>query len=237
MADRLERIELIRKANENTDLQSAIIEKCRRDIHYWFDYFAWTFNPRVEPYDFPFNLYPFQRDIIDLTTEAIETGEPMGYKKSRDMGLTWILLGVAYHYWRFKPGSDIALTSVNRDKVDKKGVKSTLFEKIRYLHRKHPPWLVPKLDREDDGYMKFVNPDNGNSIIGQAPTVDFGRSERYKFAIMDEFAKLPFARASYETVVHSTNCILMPYTPYGKDTHAYYLEHQDDTEIITLEHV
>lgn len=236
MATRFERLKLISRAKKDTGLQAALYEKCRRDTKFWFNHFAWTFNPRVDPYHFPFNLYGFQEEIVAITEQAIMTGEPTGYKKSRDLGLTWILLGVLYKHWLFEPGSDFHLTSITRDEVDKKGVKSTMFEKLRYLHRKHPKWMVPTLSREHDGYMKFINPKNGNSITGQAPTVDFGRSQRYKAVMMDEFAKLPHAKASYETVAQSTNCILMPYTPYGKDTHAYTLNHREDTEIVELKY-
>lgn len=234
MATLRERAELITKASANKKLQDVINEKCRRDIIFWFDYFAWTFNPRQAPYDFPFNLYPFQVRLIEELCDCIDNGSPFLIKKSRDMGATWIILLVFQHYWLYKPGSDFHLTSITENDVDQIGNKSTLFEKLRYNLRFLPKWMAPQLSKQHDSYMKLINPNNGNSITGQAPVLDFGRSQRYRAVMMDEMARLKNGAAMYGSVTSSTDCIIMPYTPYGKSNEAYRLSVEGDRDIVDL---
>jgi hypothetical protein len=229
-----ERALLLQAAEDNPELQQAHLRLCKLDILYWFHNFCWTFNPRQAPYDFPFVLYPFQENLVLLIKECIDTGEPLLIKKSRDMGVTWLVLLVFQYYWLFEDGSDFHLTSRKEDEIDKKGSKSTLFEKLRYNTEWLPPWMNPPIGRNDDAFMKLVNPLNGNSITGEAPVVDFARSQRYKAIMMDEAARLPYGEASYASASHSTNSIIMPYTPYGKGNLAYNLFKGPDIQRVKL---
>lgn len=232
--DLLQRDALLTRAQGDRGLQRDLMELCRRDKVFWFTTFCWTFNPRKKPYNFPFNLYPFQKQIVRSLETCVDEGEPLLLKKSRDMGVTWLIIGVFYHYWRFEEGSDFYCTSKTETDVDKKGAKSTIFEKIRYLHRMLPRWMRPEMGKNDDGFCKFVNPENGNSITGGAPVIDLGRSQRYKAALLDEMARLPYGQASYDSISQSTDCILMPYTPYGENNAAFQMASSPDVERLLL---
>lgn len=222
------------RAADNPKRQAYILEQCRRDILYWFDNFCWTFNPRERPNNFPFNLYPFQRALVLEIKDCIDRGEPFLIKKSRDMGVTWIILLVFQWYWLFVPGSDFHLTTLTEDDVDERGNKSTLFEKLRYNNQYMPSWMLPPLSKSDDAFMKLINPLNGNSITGQAPVLDFGRSQRYTAVLMDEMARLKNGAIMYSTIVQSTDCIIMPYTPFGKTNEAYRLANGEDNEVVSV---
>jgi hypothetical protein len=52
-AELVRRAELYARAANDTTLQAALMERCRRDILFWFDNFAWTFDPRRPPKHHP----------------------------------------------------------------------------------------------------------------------------------------------------------------------------------------
>lgn len=234
MASLQERAELIQAARNNPLKQAALVEMCKRDILFWFNNFCWTFDPRKAPHNFPFNLYPFQEQIVLELKHCIDTGEYMLIKKSRDMGLSWLCLLVIQWYWLFEPGSDFHMTTRKEDDIDKKGVKSTMFQKLRYNLEWLPSWMAPELGKNDDSFMKLINPRNGNAITGEAPVIDFARSQRYKAIIMDEGARLPYGEASFHSASQSSDCILIPYTPYGKGNVAFRLSKGPDIEHVAL---
>ncbi len=156
-------------------------------------------------------------------------------EKSRDLGGTWLIEMVYDWYWLFEEGSDFHMGSKMRDDVDKIGVKSTLFGKLRYNHEMLPDWMLPTLGKKYDTLLKLVNPINGNSITGQAATPDFARSGRYKSALLDEYARHPYGQLAYESVTESTNSAFLLFTPYGKANHAYRLASQDDLINVQLQ--
>lgn len=229
-----ERINLLEEAREDTELQAILLEKCREDILFWFNAFCVTFNPRQKPYTFPFVLYPFQKQIVREIRHCIDTGEPLLFKKSRDMGATWLILLAFQWYWLFEEGSDFYCTSKTQNDVDLKGSKSTLFEKLRFNLSYLPNWMAPTLGKNHDAFCRMINPKNGNSITGGAAVVDLGRSQRYKAALLDEFARLPYGEASYDSISQSTDCIIMAYTPYGKSNKAYKLFKSPDIVRVPL---
>jgi hypothetical protein len=234
MASIEERHLLICKAENDPILQKELMELCRRDIVFWFDHFCWTYNPRLKQPHLPFNLYPFQKQIARAMQHCIDTGEGALIEKSRDMGLSWLILLVFQWYWIFMPGADFLLGSKKEKDVDEKGVMSKLFPKLRYNAGMLPVWMLPKLERHHDSFCKLINPVNGNSFVGEAATQDFARSGRYLAILLDEFARHPFGELAYESANHSSNSIFLLFTPYGKANHAYRLSVQEDLKHVPL---
>lgn len=231
-----ERLSLLQKAQGDKLLQAVLFERCKEDPVFWFNHFCWTFNPRLTGIKhIPFNLYPFQEKIVQSLCDCIDRGEPLLIEKSRDMGLSWIVMLVFHYYFMFVPGADLHVGSSKLEYVDKKGVKSTLIEKVRYNHSFQPGWLTPKLrPGKDDTFCRLINPANGNTLTGEAAVPSFGMSQRYKAVLLDEFARQPYGELAYATVSQTTNCIVMIYTPYGKSNMAYTLSHSSEVERITL---
>lgn len=229
------RYRLLYAAKNDPTLQAQCIAACNHDIVFWFNNFAYTFDPRRAPADLPFNLMDFQETVVLTIADCIRTGEPLLIEKSRDMGVSWLILLVFQYFWMFEPGSDFLLGSKNQDLVDKKGDRSTLFQKLRFNARLQPSWMLPKLDKNSDTFLKMIHPVNGNTIVGATSTPDFGRSGRYRAALMDEMAFHPYGKAAYESVSQSTNCIIMPSTPNGKANEFYKLRSLEDIEWIDLE--
>jgi len=234
MPSLLERTKLLHKAKDDVRLQRALIAQCKNDVLFWFDWFAWTFNPRVDGAHLPFNLYDFQRDVILLMHDCIKRGEPLIIEKSRDMGLSWMVLLIFQYWWLFQDGADFLLGSRTQDEVDQKGNRSTLFEKFRYNINRMPLWMCPKLERHHNGHMKIINPTNGNVLSGEASTPDFGRSQRYRAVLMDEVARHPYGDFAYASVSQSTNCIILLFTPFGKANIAYRMRSHEDIEWVDI---
>jgi len=217
MATWAERHDLIIRASSDVGFQKDIVRACTADILLWFDYFAYTFNPRATVSVLPFNLYPFQKKLVLALRECIDTGESLMIEKSRDMGVSWIVMLVFQWYWLFYEGSDVHVGSSKREYVDKLGVKSTLIEKFRFNLSYIPKWMCPPLKKyRDDSLAKIKNPGNGNTLTGEAAVPSFGMSQRYRAVLMDELARQPYGRIAYETVSQTTDCIIGVWTPFGK---------------------
>lgn len=228
------RYKLLYEAKDSPLLQEECLAVSQSDILFWFDHFAYTYNPRVRPSDLPFNLMPFQVKVVETLHDCIRKGEPLLIEKSRDMGITWLIVLTFQWFWMFEHGSDFLIGSKVQDLVDKKGDRSTIFQKLRYNIQMQPPWMLPSLDKNHDTFMKIIHPINGNTITGASSTVDFGRGGRYRAAMLDEYAFHPYGKAAYESVSQSTNCIIMPSTPNGKANNFYKLRSIDDLEWIEL---
>lgn len=236
MATLIERCELLERARLDKGLQAELRELCKRDINFWFDYFCYTYNPRLKSPHLPFNLFPFQRQSIECIQHCIDLPDNLIIDKSRDMGITWLVLLVFQHYWQFKEVGNFHLGSKTEDLVDVSGDISTLFPKIRYNADMQPLWLLPRLKKgKHDAHLKLVNPITGSIISGQASTPDFGRSGRYTAVLLDEFARHPYGELAHVSVSQSTDCAIALWTPYGKKNYAFQLAHADDVMLYPIQ--
>jgi hypothetical protein len=229
-----QRKDLLIACSKDIKLQRAVFNECRDDILFWFDWFAYTFNPRVKPAHLPFNLYPFQKNVVLLLQKCIDEGEPLIIEKSRDMGLSWLVMLTFQWFWLFHDGVDFLCGSKVQDDVDKKGDRSTLFQKFRFNLDYQPLWILPEMHRFHDSFLKILNPRNGNTLAGQAATSDFGRGQRYRAVLMDEIARHPYGQYAYESVSHSTNCVILLFTPFGKANIAYNMRSHPDVEWVDI---
>ena len=115
------RAESIEKCGSDLRLRANVMELCRRDPILWINLFAWTKDPK-RPYKVvPFILYPEFQDrlVLDLV-DAIQNGGDLGIEKTREMGVSWIVLYVFTWFWLFTPNSDFFVGSPKKDLVYKK---------------------------------------------------------------------------------------------------------------------
>lgn len=211
-----ERAVLLQKAANSPALQEAHLELCRRDPVYWFDNFAWTFDPRDGKGDLPFNLYEYQKWFIPLLKEKIDAQQDIDIEKSRTMGATWMLMGLFLWYWLFVPGSSFLIGSITEEDVDKNLVdpEDTMFGKIRFMYQYLPLWMKPS--GHTDKHLVFKNEDNQSVIVGKAPTANFGRSARKTAILFDEVAFWQWGRPAYASASQTSKCRIMCSTPNGK---------------------
>ena len=222
--DLKDRAELLRQCADNPQLQALQMEMCRRDVKYFISTFCWTTNPRAEFRDLPFNLYPFQEWLVDEIVGCIEDQVDCGVVKSRDMGVTWLVVVVMVWYLIFHPGYPCHVGSKKEQDVCNAQMDpdSTIFGKIRYVLYMLPPWMLPSIS---DKKLSLLNEDNNNIITGESANPSFGRSRRYRFIFFDELAFWEKAEAAYEGCADTTNCRIAVSTPYGESNKFYNIKY------------
>lgn len=213
----VKRLRLWDAAQSDLRTRKAVLDECAEDPIFWINNFCWTYDPRNGG-KLPFLLYPFQEELITKLCSYIDNQENVGIEKSRDMGVSWILLLVFQWYWLFKPSSNFLIGSRKEEYVDKLGDMSTLFEKLRFNLKNIPAWMRPEGfdDKKHNTFMKAVNPVNNNTITGESSNTDFGRGGRYTAIAFDEFAFWPFSEGAWVAASQSSPCLIPISTPYGK---------------------
>lgn len=208
-------------AEDDPELQGLLMSMSADDILFFFNTFLFTYNPRETVTHIPFVTFPFQDDYIIKVRDAIENGEDVFTDKSRDMGVTWVILGIFLWGWRFH-GWELRIGSRTRDYVDKGGDMNSLFEKVRYMIERLPDWMLPygfnkKRGTDYNSMLKLVNPEGGkNAMVGEATGPNFGRGGRSKAIFYDEFAVWNSAEEAWTAGADTTNCRIVVGTPMGK---------------------
>lgn len=200
---------------ENLNKQAGAIELCRKDILSFFKYFLFTSDPRKYPSDLPFLPYSYQEKFILDTYNAIQKGEDILIEKTRDMGITWCVLGTFLYCWLFENHNFLVGSRVEGT-VDTIGDMKSHFERIRYMIKMLPSWMSDSLGYKpsQSGYMK-VYKDNGASISGESMNSNFSRQGRYKGILLDEFAFAERAELIWRSCGESSPCKIVVSTPNG----------------------
>jgi hypothetical protein len=231
------RLKLREQADRDQGLQRQLVALCRQDILFFIGTFAWLFEPRPrkgQRSTIPFCPYEYQDKVI---LEIIEhLGEKdIGVEKSRDLGLTWIMLTIFFHQWlvaaRDAPVS-FGIMSRNMDLVDKSGKTDTLFWKLDFLYWRLPKWMRPKIDRT---HGQLTNLDNLSTIEGSPTTGDAFRGGRKTAIALDEYHSFKTGEdySALAATQHATDCRLFISTPKGPSG-AYYDVMHDASDMLRL---
>ncbi len=168
----------------------------------------------------------YQPETILAIKKAIREQHDLLIDKSRDMGVSWMVLYVFQHEWQFEDGADFRVGSRKEEFVDKLGDIDTLFEKVRFNILKQPKFLLPKGfsldDKKYSSYMKLINPVNGNAIIGESANEDFGSGGRRRALLMDEYSKWEnkISKAAWTSTGDVTRCRI-PVSCVARDSVIY----------------
>ena len=224
------RAELLQKAENDADLQAALIQKCKQDPIFFVDSFCWTFDPRLSDPVIPFILYPKQEQLFRWLDELLaksRTGEKVNgiIDKPRDVGATFTVMIWCFYHYLFDEFT-ARVGSRKEDYVDKKGEPDTLFYKLDFNLDRLPKWLLPTGYTQDNRpAMLLKHPTTPNSVSGESANPNFGRGGRKSVTIFDEHAFWEWAKSSWESAGESTNFRLSMSTPpeSGKDSHFYKL--------------
>ena len=199
----------------------------------WCEATAWTYRVKVidehgrevpaAQMHTPFLLWHCQVEAAEAIIEAIRKGEDCVIRKSRDMGASWLLVGIAVWGWLFHGWQSLLVSRVE-DLVDRSGDPDCLFWKVDYLLSAQPEWLLPASPKalEKGGalrqHMMLRHPSSGATIAGQASTEHIGRGGRRTLVIFDEFAALDHADAAWRSAADCTSCRIANSTPIGAGT-------------------
>jgi len=210
----------------------------KADKHYFVRQFLKTFDPRPEayPHDIDFLPYDFQDELIDQVYAALKDGHDLFIEKSRDMGVSWIVLAVLFWCWLFEPGFQALIGSRKEEYVDNREIDS-LFGKIDYFIKTiKDPKLLPQGFRSSvhRTYRKLTNPDNGNAIIGESSNPNFSRAGRYRVVVYDEFGFWPDAKSSWTAGGDAARSRIAITTPPDIPSYAKSVRFSDKIQVITL---
>ncbi|MDH4378765.1 MAG: hypothetical protein QE263_02520 [Vampirovibrionales bacterium] len=231
-----QRAALLSAAAHNVALQQLLTEQFRRDPKAFCNAVVWTLDPRESPVIRPFVLYPFQQDTLDSLHASAQCGEDVLIEKSRDMGVSWLVLAWMLHQWLFSKGSQFLVGSRKLDYVDNPGDPTSLFEKLRFMLRQLPPWLLPKGFTVDKHATKLRlrNPATGSVIVGESANPQFSRGGRYKAIFMDEFPFWANDDTAWAAAGQSSPCRMVVGTPYGKHNTFARLRFEGQIKVLTL---
>jgi len=204
---------IIKACSSDKDAQRDISDVCRNDILFWWNSFVFTYDPRLPSSMVPMVTYEFQDDAISRINDSIGTSD-LVISKSRDMGASWMLLGVFLWRWLYKDGQSFLLVSRNEDYVDKAGNPKSLFWKIDFIMKSLPGWMLPPFSRTK---LRLSNNANGSTIDGESTTGDVARGDRRTAIGLDEFAAFD-TDAGYRALAatrDATNSRIFNSTPNG----------------------
>lgn len=165
----------------------------RTDPVAFINHWCVTYDPRNAsgdvPAKMPFVLFQRQSDLIDFLMACIQAEAGGLVEKCRDMGATWVCAAFSVWLWLFWPGVAVGWGSRKEQLVDRIGDADSIFEKMRLVVRGLPRQIWPLGFNPDDHmtYMRFVNPENGATITGEAGD-NIGRGGRKLIYFKDESA-------------------------------------------------
>lgn len=244
---------LLVQAETDIQMQVAILKMCRYGTPdgmpgylYWFTFFACVYEPRNPPgkQKLPFMPYEFQKEELAVLHKAIiegqgVLGEPSNivWIKSRDMGVTWIILMYFFWDWLFNNGSYL-VGHMKADKVDKLGDMGTHFEKLRWQLRQQPVWMYPQDWNWRTCSKEFLlkNP-RGGEITGDTANPEFGRGDRRKAILYDELPVWDYDVSCWKAGAGTTNVRLGVGTPKNKHGKFSRLVHGKDPEEVQVRRV
>lgn len=222
LGNRQWRLDVIRQAAVSRETQEYIWAACRDDTVFYFNGFYWTFDPRLQAdKTVPFITYPFQDLAIERIENSIHHGIDLVIEKSRDLGISWICMGIFEKRWHFMPDQTFLCISRDEDSVDAPGKPGCLFAKVDLVHRLTPEWLLPKGYPGNGRKMYrsrgiFENPANGSTINGAATVKAAGVGDRTTAILCDEFSRHEKGDEIDLGTADTSNCRIFNFTAYGE---------------------
>lgn len=208
----------------NKALQVIELSRCIESVVYWCNHWCWTYDSRLPAAqrDVPFDLFAVQMEYLLWRRERVKVAEKTGMAsggvvpKSRGQGATWLAAVDHAHHWLFEQNYSGGFGSLKLEEVDEVGNMNTILEKIRYIFRRLPYWMMPKGYREDKHatHAKIIHPKNGSAIVGEGGS-NMGRGGKATVFDVDEAAHLADTNAVNSALAENTNCRIDTSTPHG----------------------
>ncbi len=229
------RAEILSRVKGDKQFQAAIRNIIKDDILFWINTFCWIYDAKGDIYEklgfsnqnMAFLTFDYQDEYIMKVIDHIQNGKDLLTEKSRDMGASWIILTIFLWFFLFGGvGNDFLLGSRKEEYVDKQGIMSALYPKLRYQLYRQPSWLMPLgfNRRAHDNYMRLINPETKSFIQGEANNDVFGSGGRAKAVLYDEFAKWKNTdKMAWQSTSDVTNCRLALSSAWGRNNQFFRL--------------
>lgn len=228
------RTELNAQSIGDQKMQLYIAERCRTDILYFLNGFAWLHEPRPRfsadgkllPKVFPFLTWPHQDKSFVEVRKHLGI-EDIAVEKCRGEGWTWFEVYASLQDWLFETMVQVGLVSSTEKKSDS-GNMGSIMGKIDFALTTLPDWMKgPRGKDRNEGawYRNFgehllVNRVRGNQIVAFAASPDTGRGDRFTWFGLDEHASEEWKKENkdekvLEAIAGATDSILYISTPCG----------------------
>lgn len=197
-AIRAHRAEILQDVLRYPELEIVEKRRCANDPAYFIAMYGYLFEPRNNNGRGGYNPWiPFERQIqmIRWVTDAMQSDDETAdgvLSKCRDVGASWMMCGIFLWMWLYVSPFNGLLVSWKEAYVDSRQPRS-LFWKIDKLIQYMPPFLRPVGFSPTRNRIKLFleNPENGNTIGGEATTSNSGRGDRVTAVLFDEAAQIP----------------------------------------------
>lgn len=214
---RLERLQRIRS---NPETLPALKTFYRANPAQFIIDWGVTYDPRNPerglPSTIPFLLFPKQEEWVGWFLERWKSQEDGITEKTRDMGMSWLTVGLACTICAMTPEISVGCGSRKEEYVDVIGDPDSLFEKGRLFLSGLPKEFRGGWERSQHAsYMKLMFPETGSIITGEAGD-GIGRGGRASFYIVDEAAFLARPQLVDASLSATTNCRQDISTPNGR---------------------
>lgn len=198
-----------------------------------------TFDPRNAeiglPTVIPFLLFPKQAEFVTWVRDRWLGREDGLAEKSRDMGISWLSVGIAVWMWTFYSGVVIGFGSRKEEYVDKLGDPKSLFWKVRQFINLLPAEFRPKgyIEAKHAPHMRILNPETGAAIVGEAGD-NIGRGNRTSIYFKDESAFYERPDAIDAALSQTSNCKIDLSTVNGNGNPFYRKRHSGKVKVFTF---
>lgn len=187
------RVERIQRIRANPECLPALKKFYADNPAQFLIDWGMTFDPRVADEKraswMPFLLFPKQEDWVHWYLERWKAGEPGITEKSRDMGMSWLVVGTAATLCMMRHGLVFGFGSRKEMYVDSAGDPKSLFWKARELVLRVPVEFRAGLTRKTSPHMKLMFPETESAMTGEAGD-NIGRGDRTTTTFVDEAAHL-----------------------------------------------
>ena len=211
---RIERLQRIRQNPEQIPALKAFYKD--NPAQFIIDWGV-TYDPRnIErglPSYIPFLLFPKQEEWIHWLLDGWKMQEPSITEKTRDMGMSWLMMGLSCSLALHNNGLSVGVGSRKEEYVDQIGNPKGLFEKGRMFLSGLPPEFRGGWIREKHSpFKRLILPETNSVITGEAGD-GIGRGDRTSLYFVDEAAFLErpqLVDASLSATTNSRNDISTP---------------------------
>ena len=217
-AERVSRLERLRADPSLVDPLKAFYKD--NPVAFIMDW-GCTFDPRNAERDLPttvpFLLFPKQAEFVDFVVNNWRSRQDWLVEKSRDMGVSWLCVGLAVWWLLFYPGMVIGFGSRKEEYVDDLSDPKSLFWKVRAFISLLPAEFRPAGwdEKKHAPFMTIRNPENGAVIFGEAGD-NIGRGARAGVYFKDESAFYERPEKIDAALSQTANCKGDISTPNGE---------------------
>lgn len=186
------RLEKLKKIRANPSILPALKAYYRDNPAQLIIDFGNTYDPRLVrrglPAVLPFLLFPKQEELAYWIVDRWKAGEPGLIEKSRDMGITWLVMSLACVMCLLNREMAIGTGSRKEALVDVLGDPDSMLEKARLFMSGLPREFRGGWDRNDktcSAHMRIRFPETDSIITGEAGDA-IGRGGRKSIYMVDE---------------------------------------------------